>query len=117
MAAKSLFLVIVICCSPVFAQDSFVGRILDEHTKEPLPFVNIGIVEKNVGTVSDFSGIFELEVDTAVSASESILFSMIGYETKTISLQEARNNPESLHEITLIEKATALDEVIVTGAR
>jgi len=31
--------------------------------QDPLPFVNIGLVDKNIGTVTDEEGYFQLEVD------------------------------------------------------
>ncbi|HQQ98825.1 MAG TPA: carboxypeptidase-like regulatory domain-containing protein [Cyclobacteriaceae bacterium] len=55
------------------------GRVLDAETGEAVPFVNIGLFELNVGTLSDEDGSFELTVPAGHS-QDSILFSSIGYK-------------------------------------
>lgn len=36
------------------------GKILDEKTTDPLPFVNIGVKGQSAGTFSDSNGAFRL---------------------------------------------------------
>ncbi len=52
------------------------GTVVDLKSKEPLPFVNVYFVGKNIGTVTDFDGYFELETQWA---SNQIKTSYIGY--------------------------------------
>jgi len=40
-------------------QSELIGQVIDQDSKESLPFVNIGFVGKNKGTVSDGSGYLE----------------------------------------------------------
>jgi len=57
----------------------FEGKLID-NTGEPVPYVNIGVLSKNIGTVSDINGNFKLNLAT-VLAQDTIRFSSIGYET------------------------------------
>ncbi|MDA0985460.1 MAG: carboxypeptidase-like regulatory domain-containing protein, partial [Bacteroidetes bacterium] len=44
---------------PNLGQTNIVGQVVDAATQEPLPYVNIGLVNQNQGTVSDEEGFFE----------------------------------------------------------
>ncbi|MCO6478389.1 MAG: carboxypeptidase-like regulatory domain-containing protein [Phaeodactylibacter sp.] len=63
------------------AQEYAQGRVADADTGEPVPFVNIGIPELNVGTVSDERGKYGLRVN---SPEDVVVFSSIGYHTENI---------------------------------
>jgi hypothetical protein len=96
-------------------QKTLVGQVVDPSTLDPLPFVNIGLVNKNIGTVTDEEGYFQLEVDPKKYGKSNLRFSMIGYESKTFQLEEYLQN--ELIIIPLAEEATALEEVVVTTKR
>ncbi len=120
MENKSLLL--LSCCIlslflslPLGAQTFVIGQVIDAATKEPLPYVNIGLLEKNIGTVSDETGYFELEVNTEQNSRDTLRFSMIGFETKSYTLNDFINQNEI--EVYLTEKSTALDEVILNSKR
>lgn len=120
MENKSLLL--LSCCIlslflslPLGAQTFVIGQVIDAATKEPLPYVNIGLLNKNIGTVSDETGYFELEVNTEQNSRDTLRFSMIGFETKSYTLNDFINQNEI--EVYLAEKSTALDEVILSSKR
>ena len=100
---------------PIGAQTFVIGQVIDAATKEPLPYVNIGLLNKNIGTVSDETGYFELEVNTEQNSRDTLRFSMIGFETKSYTLNDFINQNEI--EVYLTEKSTALDEVILSSKR
>lgn len=100
---------------PLGAQNFVIGQVIDAATKEPLPYVNIGLLNKNIGTVSDETGYFELEVNTEQNSRDTLRFSMIGFETKSYTLNDFINQNEI--EVYLTEKSTALDEVILSSKR
>jgi iron complex outermembrane receptor protein len=53
------------------------GKVMDEQTNEPLPFVNIGIKGLPTGTFSDSNGLYQIEL----SKGETVLIiSCVGYE-------------------------------------
>lgn len=96
-------------------QVDLVGQVIDAATEEPLPYVNIGLVNQNIGTVTDEAGYFELEVPGNGFADATLRFSMIGFEPQDFTLQEYRD--QKILTIPLQEKATALEEVVLTTKR
>ncbi len=93
-------------------QVDLVGQVIDADTEEPLPYVNIGLLNQNIGTVTDEAGYFELEVPGNGYADATLRFSMIGFEPQDFTLQEYRD--QKILTIPLKEKATALEEVVLT---
>ena len=53
------------------------GKVMDEQTSEPLPFVNIGIKGLSTGTFSDGNGLYQLEIS---SGEIVLIISCVGYE-------------------------------------
>ena len=115
---KMIFLQIFLSCLITqfsFSQNNLVGQVLNAQTKEELPYVNIGLVDKNLGTVSDDSGFFELEVDALQYPNAILRFSMIGFENQDFKLKEFID--KQVLTVTLKEKVTVLKEVIVSKKR
>ena len=91
---ENKLLLLLSCCIlslflslPIGAQTFVIGQVIDAATKEPLPYVNIGQLNKNIGTVSDETGYFELEVNTEQNSRDTLRFSMIGFERSTFPSQ------------------------------
>ena len=61
------------------------GTVIDEQTREFLPFVNVSFKGTSVGTVTDFEGRFFLETR---SAGDSITISYVGYIPKNIAIKK-----------------------------
>lgn len=76
-------LTLLFCCLTAGAQQIVRGKIFDSETKEPLPFVNISIVNKASGTTSGIDGGFSL----TVNLHDSLLISYVGYEARKVSAQ------------------------------
>lgn len=113
MKSYSLYL-LLLCFNIQFGicQVDLVGQVIDADTEEPLPYVNIGLLNQNIGTVTDEAGYFELEVPGNGYADATLRFSMIGFEPQDFTLQEYRD--QKILTIPLKEKATALEEVVLT---
>ena len=88
------------------------GEVRDLQDNKKLSYVNIGIANKTVGTVSDINGQFKLELNEKVTSKDTILFSFIGYETKKLLVSEFFNQKKTIF---LDSKAMELDEVIVSS--
>jgi len=105
-----VLLFVVLLSQAAIAQGILSGNIIDVETSQPIPYVNIGIVELMKGTVSDDEGSFSL---TYNSRDDVISFSAIGYEPIKISVQELLDRKSvtltpvryELEEITVQEKA------------
>ena len=89
------------------------GIVVDAASKEPLPYVHIGIFHKNMGVISRDNGEFEINVENALP-HEALTFSMIGYETRHIKIQEI-NKPYI--EVRLSPRTYLLKEVVIDESR
>jgi hypothetical protein len=88
------------------------GKVIDRSTKKPVPYTNIGIKNKGVGTASGEEGYFELAVPNT-HKEEEITFSALGYSEERYPTMELFGQKNL--EIELNEKTEQLKEVIVTG--
>lgn len=63
------------------------GKIIDANNKQELPYINIGIVGKGIGTVSDINGKFTIHLSDYIN-SETLKFSCIGYKSQSYIVRE-----------------------------
>ncbi len=116
MKKQAFILAVYLISNTLSAQEDFKGRILDAETKEPIPYVNIGIVDVGIGTVSDEDGLFHLNLKSKVYKDDAeILFSAIGYETKYIPVSKAEIVYNEYPEILLKPTIMELKEVVVSN--
>ncbi|CAG2531988.1 TonB-dependent Receptor Plug Domain [Maribacter dokdonensis] len=100
----------------LFGQHQFKGTVVDADTKETLPFVNIGIVNKGVGTVSNFDGKFYLEINKADFSNTDVLqFSSVGYKTIQLKISEVNFNNLLFQKVVMKPQAMQLHEAIVSA--
>jgi len=86
--------------------------VYDSVSNTPLSYVNIGIIGKNVGTVSDSSGFFEITLDAKYD-SDSLQFSLIGYTKKSYPVGDFKSkNPRQL-KVWLKPEPTLLHEITI----
>ncbi len=85
---------------------SIKGIIVDEETNKPLPYANIEIKNTNQGTISNIEGKFEINLEPQ---NTILKISFIGYQTKTISI----NQPVANMEIKLIPTPLLGEEIKV----
>nr|WP_297788916.1 carboxypeptidase-like regulatory domain-containing protein [uncultured Allomuricauda sp.] len=96
-------------------QQEIKGVVLDAETGNPIPFVNIGVLSHNVGTVTDEDGTFHMLMENNVPSNESVQISSIGYTTKKIPLKVLIG--PAYNKIDLDPDITALNEVVVSSKR
>lgn len=90
-----------------------VHGVVSDSDSRPLAYVNIGISQKGIGTVTDELGVFSLHVPNELR-NDTLQFSMIGYETKKISL--TLYDPYSPWVIQLTETSKVLEEIVVRSS-
>ncbi|MEM7486860.1 MAG: carboxypeptidase-like regulatory domain-containing protein, partial [Bacteroidota bacterium] len=114
-----LFWVHVILFSNILsAQLDYKGKIVDGKSGQPIPYVNIGIVEKGIGTVSDEEGIFHLKFNPDLYASNDvILFSSLGYEKLVIPITNLKFVYNEYPILKLNPSILELNEVVVTDKK
>lgn len=90
------------------------GIVRDSKSNSALPYVNIGVPDKGIGTATDINGKFSLTL-LASSADDTLKFSMVGYEDQIVDLRNWPGVEKSSLDIHLKEKANELKEVVVLG--
>lgn len=96
------------------AQETLQGTIIDLKTKTPLPYVNIGIPGKNIGTVSDFSGKFSLVISDSLK-QDSIRISSIGYISNTMAIAQFKSKLKKSNTFSLKKETLEFKEVVIQG--
>jgi TonB-linked SusC/RagA family outer membrane protein len=92
--------------SEIIQQAKVSGTITDE-TANPLPGVNIQIEGTTIGTISDVSGKYSIDIP---NDNTVLIFSFIGYNTQKVS-----TNGRIIIDITLVPSFASLEEVVVVG--
>lgn len=102
----ALILYISMMFSPVMAAEKIRGQVFDEQNQ---PVIGASIIweKTKVGTTSDTSGYFEIEVS---KAKEPLLVTYIGYVPQQVHIE----NPNDKVTIYLKEDTELLDEVVVS---
>ena len=86
------------------------GTVFDKNSETPIEFVNIGIVGKNIGTVSDQNGNYTLQISPEYH-NDTLLFSYIGYHSYYVGVSDFINlNSRNAY---LEPKKIELAEVII----
>jgi hypothetical protein len=85
------------------------GKVIDAKTKERIAYVNLGIPQKNIGTVSQTDGSFQIPA----ADNDTIEVSSIGYESqrflaakdkRQLVVIEMEPKGKTLHEVTVSAK-------------
>jgi hypothetical protein len=78
---KTVCIYLLLFCAAANAQVQ--GTVTDGTTYEPIPFVNVWVLNKDKGTTADENGKYIL---AAAEATDTLLFSAVGYaDTKNKS--------------------------------
>jgi hypothetical protein len=103
-------LLLIACLFLVYPSYSQIkGKCIDEYGKG-IPYVNISIKGKAIGTVSNLEGNFSIE-NTSVTENDYLIFSHMNFDKKTISI------PLKKDQILLNAKVENLKEVIVSNKK
>ncbi len=113
-AICTIIILILSINNHIFSQTQIIGRVIDANDKSPLAYVNIGIKEKNIGTISKENGSFSIDVPTEYQ-SRILTFSIVGYYESNLSIRDLIANENVV--IQLKEKPTQLEEVVVAGEK
>ncbi len=93
------------------AQTSVSGTVTDSETRETLVGVNIIVKGKVIGTITDLSGKFSLNVNQAPPFT--LVFSMVGYNSKEVEVTGGMSNLT----VELAESSIMGQEVVVSASR
>lgn len=107
-------LVLLTCNLKVSAQEITAKGILTDENATLLPWVNIGIKKKNIGTMSNADGKFELKIP-ATNLQDTLIFSHVGYQEQAIPVSAFQTGKEN--KIILKRAAHQLQEVVITNRK
>ena len=89
------------------------GEILDKKTNAPIPYVNIGVLNKEQGTVSAQNGAFKLDLNKNFS-DDTIRISAIGYKSRNFPVRDLLRQKGNV-QVKLEDEISELEEIIVTA--
>lgn len=110
---KYILITLLLLYNTFFGQVVINGKIKSNDGKE-LQFVNIGIKNKNIGTVSDENGSFSLKIDNS-RTKEILTFSYVGFEELNIKIENVLKSNSK--EFILTQKTIDLSEVIIIATK
>lgn len=93
---------------------TYSGILINEENGEAVPFANIGVIGRNIGTVSDAMGRFIIELNKQFD-QDSLRISCIGYRDMQFSIHELKDEiiaGDSIR-IELMPISYSLDELLV----
>lgn len=103
------FLTLILISTGFSQEIKLKGKITDKNEKV-LPFVNIGIPMKHIGTVSDRNGDYILKIPSNILEIDTVVFSYIGYKTIKKSVAELKDQNDI--SIQMETEENQLDEVV-----
>ncbi|HEX6983454.1 MAG TPA: carboxypeptidase-like regulatory domain-containing protein [Balneolaceae bacterium] len=99
--------------STSFAQETVIkGQVLNAELGEPIPFSNVGIPAKKIGTATYEDGTFTLQLP-AGTQKDTLLISAIGFKSKTILIADYLKKNSS--KIYLSPKTYQMRSITVTS--
>lgn len=108
--------IILLAFFPVFLfgqEIEITGQLIDREQKSEIAYANIGILNKNVGTVSNNKGIFKLNLTEKIKDTDTLMISMIGYESRIFEVAEFKKLLSKNMVISLEPKGYNLGEIVV----
>ena len=100
-----LFFFYSVCC---YSQITIQGSVKDLETKEALSYCAVGVIGSSKGCITNEEGLFRISVNTE---NDSLIFSYIGYETRTILVAALQQNAN----IFLESRDIRLKEVVISA--
>jgi uncharacterized membrane protein len=110
----SFVLVTVVFPQHLLAQNiTLKGQVTDQDTKKGVPFVNVGIKDKLIGTTTDFKGNFELDLP---KGTYTVVFSSLEYEKM---MQTVTLGTEKVFELNIAMKPATheLNMIVVSASK
>ena len=93
--------------SQLAAQGITISGTVVDHTNDPLPGVNVIVKGTTNGTITDANGVYSIPVP---NRNAVLAFSYIGFITQEIPVGQ-----RTVLDVTLVESAETLEEVVVIG--
>jgi hypothetical protein len=109
---RAVFIGSLFLSSCAFSQIEVIGKVISKNSGEPVAYANIGILNSNIGTISNSNGSFSLIVPQQY-AEDTIIFSALGFQKNFFIVHQLSKNES----IVLEENIIQLKTVTVEGSR
>jgi CubicO group peptidase (beta-lactamase class C family) len=109
-----IFIIIQVLVLKTFSQVILTGKVLDQTMRTPLAYVNIGLKNTAIGTISNPDGTFSIRIPEK-HRKDTVLFSALGYGKKIIPIRFL--NTGKSQTILLAERSILLSDVVVSAKK
>ena len=103
---KLTIILFILSTVTVLGQKSIKGKVTDSKGI-PIPLVNVIIKGTAEGTVTNMDGLYKLD---NLKPANILVFSFIGYQNKEVKVLDSQ-----VINVTLVDDATQLDEIVLIG--
>jgi hypothetical protein len=110
----SLAVVFLASMTSLLGQKIIHGKVLAQNNKTAIAYANIGILNSNVGSISNEDGSFSISIPTRYF-NDTLLFAALGYATRRVPISLI-NTDQSLT-VLLSEKVIELESVTVSAKK
>lgn len=93
--------------------NQYKGKIWDNDSNNPLVFATLALENSNISTITNAEGNFILKIPKDIS-NGNIIISFLGYQTKTIALQQLK---EDNNKIALTTSVIELSEINISAPK
>lgn len=112
MFHRAIIILVICLYSQLFSQIVVSGRVVNGKSGESLSYVNVGIKNKNRGTVSESNGNFKIKIPEFF-LTDSLTFFITGYAAKSLCIKDLKEHVTvKMHELPV-----NLNEIVVTGKK
>ncbi|UWX56140.1 carboxypeptidase-like regulatory domain-containing protein [Maribacter litopenaei] len=102
----------------VLAQTVLKGTVKDADTGLPLPFVNIGFVDRGLGTVSEENGTFNFSFDASnLTVEDTLKISYLAFKEYKIPFSVVQTEQSYPLDVLLEPDILSLNEVVLTSKK
>ena len=114
---KALLTCIVLFFSIIGQSQTIVeGKIIQGMNGEPLSYVSIGIVGKNLGTLSNREGTFKLKLPNSL-LNDTMRVSIVGFETQNFTVSEFIDKVKADYNIAMKESKIMIEEIFIVDSK
>lgn len=102
-------LVLLTVCKVSLCGITITGKVVDSNTGSPLEYVSVGVINTSIGTITDHTGSFKLDVNDQPTDAV-VRISMISYKSQTFTINELSAGENIIQ---LVSAPVKLAEVVV----
>lgn len=113
---KQCFLLVLLYIGAVANAQELKGVLKDADTNDGIPFVNVGVIGKNIGTVSAEDGHFTITI-SAGHESDTLRISTLGYANRDFIVKDFIKAIASNEVMLLQPESIKLDEVVISNKK